>query len=130
MPLTPFDSIVILTEHRYDAEALGALLGSKERARFVGMIGSKNRVNTSYKELIEHGAPTEKLFTVYAPVGLDIGAVTPQEIAVSIMAEIIQVRRGGSLNHLRLTKFLEKPEPTHSLTAKGSERMQVENMTA
>lgn len=128
MSVTPFDNIVILTEHRYDIEALGVVLGS--RARFIGMIGSKNRVNTSYKQLIEEGTPTEKLLTVYAPVGLDIGGVTQQEIAVSIMAEIIQVRRGGSLDHLRLTKLLEKSEPTHPLKAKGSEKEETENVTA
>lgn len=111
LPITPYDNILILTEHRYDVEALQAVLGSN--ARFIGMIGSKNRVNSAYKELVKKGAPLEKLLTVYAPVGLDIGAITPQEIAVSIMAEIIQVRRGGGLQHLRLLRLLEKPEPTH-----------------
>ena len=111
MPVTPFDSILILTEHRYDIEALRAVLGSK--ARFVGMIGSKNRVNESYKQLIKEGAPAEKLLTVCAPVGLDIGAVTQQEIAVSIMAEVIHARRGGTLDHLRLKAILDRPEPTH-----------------
>ncbi len=117
MTITPFDNILILTEHRYDIEALQAVLKSK--ARFVGMIGSRNRVNATYKELVKDGVPVDKLLTAYAPVGLDIGAVTQQEIAVSIIAEMIQVRRGGSLDHLRLTKMLEKPEATHYATAKG-----------
>jgi xanthine dehydrogenase accessory factor len=111
MTITPFDNILILTEHRYDIEALQAVVSSK--ARFIGMIGSKNRVNSSYKELVKAGVPVEKLLNVYAPVGLDLGAVSPQEISVSIMAEIIDTRRGGALGHLKLTKLLEKPELTH-----------------
>ena len=111
MTITPFDSVLILTEHRYDIEALQAVVNSK--ARFIGMIGSKNRVNSSYKELAKAGTPEEKLLSVFAPVGLDIGAVSPQEISVSIMAEIINQRRGGTLGHLKLTKLLEKPELTH-----------------
>ena len=113
--ITPFDSILILTEHRYDVEALEVVLNSK--ARFIGMIGSKNRVNAGYNDLIKKGVPVDKLLTVYAPVGLDIGAITQQEIAVSIMAEVIQVRRGGRLDHLRLTKMLERPEKTHVVEA-------------
>lgn len=113
--LTPFDNILILTEHRYDVEALEVVLNSK--ARFIGMIGSKNRVNAGYNDLIKKGVPVDKLLAVYAPVGLDIGAITQQEIAVSIMAEVIQVRRGGRLDHLRLTKMLEKPEKTHAREA-------------
>ncbi len=111
MQLTSYDNILILTEHRYDVEALEAILNS--RPRFIGMIGSKNRVNAGYNDLIKKGVPVDKLLTVYAPVGLDIGAITQQEIAVSIMAEVIQVRRGGRLDHLRLKKMLEKPEKTH-----------------
>jgi xanthine dehydrogenase accessory factor len=111
MTITPLDNVLILTEHRYDIEALQAVLNSK--ARFIGMIGSKNRVNASYKELVKAGASVERLLSVHAPVGLDIGAVTQKEIAVSIMAEIISVRRGGTLAHLKLTKLLEKPELTH-----------------
>lgn len=109
--ITPYDNILILTEHRYDIEALEVVINSK--ARFIGMIGSKNRVNASYKELLAKGIPAEKLLTVFAPVGLDIGAVTPQEISVSIMAEVLHNRLGGSLDHLRLTRMLEKPEKTH-----------------
>ena len=122
--ITPYDNILILTEHRYDVEALEVVLNSK--ARFIGMIGSKNRVNAGYKDLLNKGVPAEKLLTVYAPVGLDIGAITQQEIAVSIMAEIIQARRGGRIDHLRLTKMLEKPEKTHvsevALTATPEQR--------
>jgi xanthine dehydrogenase accessory factor len=128
MTLTPFDNILTVTDHRYDVEALGAVLNSK--ARFVGMIGSKNRVNATYKELIKIGAKVERLLTTYGPVGLDVGAVTVEEIAVSIMAEIIQVRRGGSLGHLRLTRLLEKPERTHLSVAECPEKEETESIDA
>ncbi|MGA2199264.1 MAG: XdhC family protein [Nitrososphaerales archaeon] len=115
MPITKFDSILMLTDHRYDFEALSAVIDSN--ARFIGMIGSKNRVNQTFKQLAEKGTPTEKVFQVYAPVGIDIGAISPAEIAVSIMAEVIHAKKGGSLQHLRLTRLLEKPEKTHELSA-------------
>ncbi len=111
MSITPYDNILILTEHRYDVEALEVVINSK--ARFIGMIGSKNRVNASYQDLMKKGIPLDKLLAVFAPVGLDIGAVSQQEISLSIMAEILHTRRGGTLDHLRLTKLLERPEKTH-----------------
>ena len=115
IPITPYDNILILTEHRYDVEALEVVINSK--ARFIGMIGSKNRVNAGYQDLMKKGIPLEKLLTVFAPVGLDIGAVSQQEIALSIMAEILHNRRGGRLDHLKLTKLLEKPVKTHMRNA-------------
>ena len=111
IPITPFDSVLMLTDHRYDFEGLQSVFDSK--ARYIGMIGSKNRVNSTFKQMLEQGTALDKLLTVYAPVGLDIGAVSPGEIAVSIMAEVIQARRGGTLGHLRLTRLLEGPEKTH-----------------
>jgi len=62
-------------------------------AGYIGMIGSRRKVLTVYKELQKDGVPPEKLERVRAPVGLDIGATTPEEIAVSVIAEIIAVRR-------------------------------------
>jgi xanthine dehydrogenase accessory factor len=128
MTITPFDNILTVTDHRYDVEALAAILKSKPR--FVGMIGSKNRINSTYKALAEQGADIEKLLATYAPVGIDIGAVTVEEIAVSIMAEIIQVRRGGTLGHLRLTRLLEKPERTHLSAATPPESHATESIDA
>lgn len=119
IPITKFDSILMLTDHRYDYEALSAVYDSD--ARFIGMIGSRNRVNSTYKLLAEKGAPLEKIFKVYAPIGVDIGAISPAEIAVSIMAEVIQARRGGTLQHLRLSRLLDKPEKTH-VTGDAAER--------
>jgi xanthine dehydrogenase accessory factor len=70
-------------------------------AGYVGMIGSKRRVSTVLRHLAEEGFDVEALERVYTPVGFDIGAETPEEIAVSIMAEIIAVRRGGSGRPMR-----------------------------
>ncbi len=68
------------------------------RARYLGMIGSRRKTISIYKELEKEGIPAEKFANVHAPVGLEIGAVTPEEIAVAIVAEMIAVRRHASLN--------------------------------
>ncbi len=70
-------------------------------AAYVGMIGSKRRVATVLRHLAEEGYSLEALERVHTPIGFDIGAQTPEEIAVSIMAEIIMVRRGGSGRQMR-----------------------------
>jgi xanthine dehydrogenase accessory factor len=63
--------------------------------RYVGLIGSRAKVKRVYDALMEEGSvQPEDLARVHAPIGLDIGAITPQEIAVSILAELIAVRRG------------------------------------
>ena len=62
-------------------------------ARYLGMIGSRRKTISIYKELEKQGVPAEKFQQVHAPVGLEIGAVTPEEIAVAIVAEMIAVRR-------------------------------------
>ncbi len=58
------------------------------------MIGSKRKVLTTYEHLAERGVSTQALDRIYAPIGIDIGAVTAEEIGVSIVAELIKVRRG------------------------------------
>jgi len=85
--------IVIVTRgHRDDMRVLRWAV--QTRARYVGMIGSKRKTITIFRELLKEGI-AEKLFErVHAPVGLDIGAITPEEIAVSITAELIATRRG------------------------------------
>jgi len=62
--------------------------------RYVGLIGSKAKVKRIFDALRDEGATPEMLATVHAPIGLDIGAITPQEIAVSILAELIAVKHG------------------------------------
>jgi xanthine dehydrogenase accessory factor len=89
----PSTFIVIVTRgHQSDEGVLKSAI--RTPARYVGMIGSKRKVIASYKHLIEQGVPIADLKRVHAPIGLDIGAVSAEEIAVSIVAEIIRVRRG------------------------------------
>ena len=85
--------VVILTRgHRYDLDALRAL--APRELRYLGLIGSRAKVARLYEALREEGLSGQQLKVVHAPVGLDIGAVTPQEIAVSILAELIAVKHG------------------------------------
>ena len=85
--------VVILTRgHRYDLDALRALV--PHQLRYLGLIGSRAKVARLYEALHAEGVAPERLAHVHAPVGLAIGAVTPQEIAVSILAELIAVKYG------------------------------------
>jgi xanthine dehydrogenase accessory factor len=63
-------------------------------ARYIGLIGSKRKIKTIFDDLHAGGVPLEKLTRVHAPIGYEIGAVTVPEIAVSICAELVAVRRG------------------------------------
>ena len=86
--------IVIVTRgHRDDMRVLRWAVNTP--ARYVGMIGSKRKVITTYKELEKEGISLTKFEQVHAPVGLEIGAITPEEIAISIVAEMIAIRRGA-----------------------------------
>jgi xanthine dehydrogenase accessory factor len=86
-------AVVVTRGHRHDLDALRAL--APRNLRYLGLIGSRAKVKRIYDVLVEDGTvAVEQLAHVHAPIGLDIGAVTPQEIAVSIVAELIAVRRG------------------------------------
>ena len=89
--------IVIVTRgHKDDMRVLSWAVGTESRGfspRYIGMIGSKRKVASVYKALEMAGVSPGKFEHVHAPVGLDIGALTPEEIAVSITAELIAVRR-------------------------------------
>ncbi len=86
--------VIMLTRaHKYDFDCLRAVLALPERPRYIGMIGSKRRVRAAFKALLDGGVARAQLAPVPAPVGLAIGAETPAEIAVSIAAELVQVRR-------------------------------------
>ncbi len=85
-------AIVVTRGHKGDAEALQAVLG--RGLRFVGLLGSRPKVVHLFATLQERGVSREELARVHAPLGLEIGAQTPEEIAVSILAEMIAVRRG------------------------------------
>ncbi len=85
-------SIVVVTRgHRDDMRILRWAV--KTRARYIGMIGSKRKTIAIFRELTQEGIPAHFFNKVHAPVGLDIGAITPEEIAVAITAELIAMRR-------------------------------------
>jgi len=83
---------VITRGHQHDLSALRALV--RRPLRYLGMIGSRAKVTRVYEALTAEGVSADALRAVHAPIGLDIGAVTPAEIAVSILAEMIAVRHG------------------------------------
>lgn len=96
--------------YQYDLAALSALLQRDRPCRYIGMIGSEKRVQQVFQALQERGMPKEKLRSIYAPIGLDIGALTPEEIAISIGAEMILVRRGGTGQPLSCRMEYKKTE--------------------
>ena len=87
-------NVAIVTRgHSEDEQCLRAVIGID--VDYIGLIGSKRRTNIVLQRLSDDGADAARLQRVHAPVGLDIGAVTPEEVALAIMAEIVAVRRGG-----------------------------------
>jgi len=112
----PIDSdtfIVLVTRgHSYDVDCLLEVIDSP--ARYIGMIGSKRRVRAVFDLLEqEQGIPGYKLERIYAPIGLDIGAESPAEIAVCIIAEIIKAYRGGRAESLSDALRADRRLPLH-----------------
>jgi xanthine dehydrogenase accessory factor len=94
--LDTFSSLyVVLVTRGYelDLAALKTLLKTHRPYAYIGMIGSRHRIQAVFQALASQGISPESLDTIHAPIGLDIGALTPAEIAISICAELIQVRR-------------------------------------
>ncbi|MDQ5844837.1 MAG: XdhC family protein [Acidobacteriota bacterium] len=88
-------SVAVVTRgHSEDEACMRAVMVTG--ADYVGLIGSKRRTNIVLGRLREEGVDDQRLENIHAPVGLDIGAVTPEEVALAIMAEIVAVRRGGA----------------------------------
>ena len=108
-PIDAHTYIVLVSRgHKQDELSLREVATSE--AAYVGMIGSRRRVGAVLTHLTREGLPQEALGRVHTPIGLDIGAETPEEIAVSIIAQIISVRRGGSgaaMSELRRPKIQE-----------------------
>ena len=104
--------VMVTRAHKYDFDCLREVLQLPERPRYIGMIGSKRRVRAAFKALLEGGVSREDLARVHAPVGVDIGAETPAEIAVSIAAELIQVRRNATVTSMSTeARVLERMLP-------------------
>ncbi len=95
IPVNSSSYVVIVTRgHANDEAALRAVLES--HAAYIGMIGSSKKVKTIMDRMRESGVPQKQLDQVYSPIGLDIAAETPAEIALSILAEIVHLRRCGT----------------------------------
>jgi xanthine dehydrogenase accessory factor len=91
LKITPQTSFVLTTRGSdVDVDGLPALLNTP--AAYIGVIGSRKRWATTRKRLVEKGLPAKELDCVHSPVGLELHAETPEEIAVSILAEIISLR--------------------------------------
>jgi xanthine dehydrogenase accessory factor len=89
--------VVLVTRgHRYDFDCVQALGRAGAEPAYVGMIGSRRRVRAAFEQLAAEGFDEERLARIHAPIGLDIGAETPAEIAVAIAAEMILATRGGT----------------------------------
>ncbi len=95
LPVNPNTFIIIATRgHRYDNVALEA--AARTPAKYVGLLGSKRKAILIYEDLMRSGLPIERIREIRSPVGLDVRGRTPDEIAVSIMAEALMFRLGGT----------------------------------
>ena len=108
LDIRPNSAVVVATRgHREDDRALEAAVRSP--AGYVGLVGSRRKTILIYEELLQHDIPLERLKAVHSPVGLDIGAKTPEEIALSIVADIVAFREGRSGKPMTLeARYLQK----------------------
>ncbi len=105
--------IIVTRGHRDDMRVLR--LAVETPARYVAMIGSKRKVIGVIRELEKEGLPRSAFERIHAPMGLDIGAVSPEEIAISVVAEMIAVRRGAASGWREISKSIFATERTRAL---------------
>src|SRR5437763_4942765 len=99
--------VIVTRGHRDDMRVLAWAV--RTAARYIGMIGSKRKVLSVYQALEKEGYAPEEFARVYAPMGLDIGALSPEEIAISISAELVAVRRNAqSAHHKKLQQEIRE----------------------
>lgn len=96
--------IVVTRGHRDDMRVLRWAIGTP--ARYIAMIGSKRKTLSVMKELLKEGIPREDFDRLFSPMGLDIGAISPEEIAVSVVAEMIAIRRGAPSDWRSVSKSI------------------------
>ena len=102
--------VVVTRGHHLDKDALRAAL--ETRARYVGMIGSPGKIKNIFRDLLKEGVARERIEQVHSPIGLDLGAETPDEIALSIAAEMVMLRNNASGAPLKtMHHFLEEVAP-------------------
>lgn len=93
--------IIVTRGHENDKECLKAILDKKVFPKYIGMVGSRGKVLSTYKELLDEGYLKEELKKIYSPIGLDISSSEPKEIALGIMAEITAVKNQKTGEHMR-----------------------------
>ena len=104
LPINPNTFIVVATRgHRFDNVALAAAAATP--ARYVGLMGSRRKTILIYEDLVRMGIDEQRLREIRSPIGLDIHARTPEEIAVSIIGEILMYRLGGTGNAMKLDQW-------------------------
>ena len=123
LPLNANNFIVVVTRgHRYDNSAL--LAAARTPARYVGLMGSKRKTILIYEDLFRSDLSLERIGEIRSPIGLDIKARTPEEIAVSIISEILMFRLGGTgvpmkLDHKQIDRIRQKVSLTAKTPVKG-----------
>ena len=119
LPINANSFVIIATRgHRYDDVALEA--AARGPARYVALLGSKRKTIMVFEELLKRGVPPERVRELRSPSGLDIGARTPEEIAVSIVAEILMFRLGGRGVPLQLDDRLFEVAASKAREAAGA----------
>ncbi len=107
MTYGPSTYVVVITRgHEHDADCLAEVL--KHETGYVGLIGSRRRVSFVLEMLGKQGIPQDRLASVFTPIGIPIGAESPEEIALSIMAELVCVRRKGPQQAITLRESIRK----------------------
>ena len=105
VPMGPGTHLVLVTRgHKYDYEALRDVLQRPELPAYLGMVGSRRRTRAALEQLAREGIDPARIAAIRAPVGLDVHAETPEEIAIAIAAELVLLRRGGTGRPLRETE--------------------------
>lgn len=105
--------VVVTRGHHLDKDALRAAL--ETHARYVGMIGSPGKIKNIFRDLLKEGIARERLEQVHSPIGLDLGAETPDEIALSIAAEMVMLRNHASGAPLKtMHHFLDEVAPVNA----------------
>ncbi len=103
-PIGPNTYVVIATQHKNDHLWLQKALAGE--AAYVALIASQHRAKLVLDYLAAEGVPADKIARIFAPAGLDLGAVTPEEIALSIVSQIVALRRGGTSRPLNLKEAI------------------------
>jgi len=101
--------VIVTRGHKEDMRVLSWAV--RTEARYLGMIGSKRKVLSVYRALEKEGYKPEEFARVYAPMGLEIGALSPEEIAVSIVAELVAVRRNATNAAHKKLNYEAHPAP-------------------